>query len=148
MASDELHVAHEVEPGFHRQYTNCRERYGHEGRLCILGEGQLLGRTFPHDLAELVAEGRIDLIEDGARGRKRAGERLAHAEGLAALPWKHESGRHSARIPARFGPERDWARQRCQASAQAGTHQIQTRRGVASRAKSPITATNWSRPGA
>ncbi len=40
--------------------------------------------------AELVAERGIDLVEHLPRDRKGLGQRLAHADRLAALPRKHE----------------------------------------------------------
>ena len=44
---------------------------------------------------ELLAERRVDLVEHRARRREGVGKRLAHADRLAALAWKHESDRHA-----------------------------------------------------
>ena len=49
---------------------------------------------FPDDRGQLLAERGIDLVEHRARRRERIGQRLAHADGLAALPWKYECRRH------------------------------------------------------
>ena len=81
-------------PGFGFQHPHRRERDRHQRRLRVLGERQLLRRPFPHDRAEPVAERGVDLIEYRAGGGKGVGQRLAHADGLTALPWKHECDRH------------------------------------------------------
>src|SRR5260370_1096299 len=71
----------------------------HQRRLRILGERERLGRPVPDHLGELLAERRVDLVEDRACRRKGVGERLAHADRLAALARKYESDRHSCAIP-------------------------------------------------
>ncbi len=45
-------------------------------------------------LREVLAQRRVDLIEHGPRRGMRLGELRAHADGLAALPWKYERDGH------------------------------------------------------
>jgi hypothetical protein len=67
----------------------------HQRRLGVLGQRETLRRSLPHDGGQFFAERGIDLCEHAARHRKRFGKRLAHADGLASLPGKHEGDRHS-----------------------------------------------------
>ena len=46
-------------------------------------------------LRQLLRQRVVDFLEDFARGRERIGQRLAHADGLAALPRKNECARHA-----------------------------------------------------
>ena len=68
----------------------------HQRRLGVLGQRQGLGRAVPDEARQLLAEGVIDLGENGAGFRIGVGERLAHADGLAPLSRKGQSRRHRA----------------------------------------------------
>ena len=103
MAGDERRVALEIDPGLGLQHAHGRKRHRHQRRLRILGERQRLGRPFPHDRGELVAERVVDLVEHRARRRKGVGQRLAHADRLAALARKHEGCRHRPIPPGKTG---------------------------------------------
>ena len=94
-------VALEIDAGFGLEHAHRRQRHRHQRRLRILGQRHAFGRAFPHDGRELVAERRVDLVEDGARRGEGLGQRLAHADRLAALPRKHECDRH----PHPFAPD-------------------------------------------
>src|SRR6266508_3110501 len=95
MTGHELRVARETDARLGFQHSHRRERDRHQCRLRVLGERQRLGRPFPDDLGELLAERRIHLLEDLPRRRKGVGQRLAHADRLAALPREYESDRHA-----------------------------------------------------
>ena len=56
---------------------------------------QLLGRSFRHQPAELLAERLVDLVEDVAGGPAGFGQRLAHAHRLAPLPREDECAHRS-----------------------------------------------------
>ena len=108
MAGDELRVALEIEPGFGFQHAHDRERDRHQRRLGVFGERERLGRAFEYDAAELGAERPVDLVEHGLRGREIVGQRLAHADRLAALAGKHKSCRHAPitfAVCGEFGPK-------------------------------------------
>ena len=60
---------------------------------------------FEDEAAQLLAESAVDLVEDRAGGREIVGQRLAHADRLAALPRKYESDRHAALPHPRFAVE-------------------------------------------
>ena len=94
MAGDELRVARQIHAGFGFQDPHGRQRDRDQGRLRVLGEHHPFRRPLPHDGAEPVAERRVDLVEHLPGRGKGLGERLAHADGLAALPRKHERDRH------------------------------------------------------
>ena len=63
---------------------------GHDRRLRILGELELLVGTFAHQPEQVLAERLVDLVEHVLRGPARIGERRAHADGLASLSGKNE----------------------------------------------------------
>ena len=69
-------------------------RGGHDRGLGILGEDQIAFRPFPHQLRELLRQRVIDFLEHFARGREGIGQRLAHADGLAALSGKKKCASH------------------------------------------------------
>ena len=94
----------EIDAGFRFEHAHRRERNRHQRRLRILGQRQLVGRPLPHDRGELFAERRVDLVEHRARGRESFGQRLAHADRLAALARKHEGCRHCL-ILSQIGPK-------------------------------------------
>ena len=73
---------------------NNRKAYRHQGRLRVLGKGQLGLGALPHQLREILSERCIDFRKDIARSGTGSGKRLAHADRLAALPGKNERNRH------------------------------------------------------
>ena len=99
MAGDEGGVALQVEAGLGLQHAHGRQADGHEGRLGVRGEGELLGRPLPDEARQLLRQGRVHLVEDGPGLRKGLGQRLAHADGLAALARKDECARHDGGAP-------------------------------------------------
>ena len=98
MAGDELRVADKIHPGLGLEHTHRGERHRHQCRLRVLGESDFLGGALPHDRAELVGERRVDLLEHRAGAGEGRGQRLAHADRLAALPREHERSRHFAAL--------------------------------------------------
>ncbi len=94
MAGDERGIALELHSRFRLQRAHRGKRHRQEPRLRVLGEGERLGGALPQDFRELFAERGIDLGEDGPGRRKCIGERLAHADRLAALAGKDECNRH------------------------------------------------------
>jgi hypothetical protein len=95
MAGDEDGVARDVEPGFAFEGAKRGETRRHQRRLRVGGQRQLgLGPLEDH-LRQRFAERRVDLLEHGARGGKRLGERFAHADRLRALPRKRQGRRHA-----------------------------------------------------
>ena len=94
MSCDERGVSPHREAGLSLQYTQGSERDRHQCRLGIFGELQGLSRTIPDNGCQLLAERRIDLVENRAGGRKSLRQGLAHADRLGALPWKSECCRH------------------------------------------------------
>ena len=143
MAGDECGVTLQIDPGLGLQHAHGRERHRHQRGLRILGQRQAVARSLPDDRRQLLAERGIDLVEHRPGRRERIRQRLAHADGLAALPRKYECRRHGPLPPERcprpkFGP-RDYAR----------AHQVKrpgTRSSLAIRPKIPITPAS-ARPG-
>ena len=85
MTGDELRVAREIDAGLGFEHPHGRERYRHQRGLRILRQRQGLGRPFPDDLGELLAERLVDLFEHPAR--RREGLRKALPMPTAWLPW-------------------------------------------------------------
>ena len=94
MAGHEGGVPPDREAGLGLQHPQGGERDRHQGRLGIFGELQGLGRAVPDDGGQLLAERRIDLVENRARRRKGLRQGLAHADRLGTLPRKCECCRH------------------------------------------------------
>jgi hypothetical protein len=68
------------------QGAHHRARDGHQCRLGILSEREAIGGALPHDVGQLLAKRRVDLVEHGARSRESLRQVLAHADELASLP--------------------------------------------------------------
>ena len=100
MAGDEFGVAGEAEPCFGFENADDGERHGHQRRLRVLRQRQRVLRALEDRLAQFFAERLVDFGEDLPRRREGVGERLAHADRLAALPGKYECDRHAC--PLRF----------------------------------------------
>ncbi len=86
-----------------------RERHRHQRRLGILGRASASPTAPPRITCdELLAERLVDFGENRARGGANAlGQRLAHADGLAALARKNQRNRHDT-APGEFRPSRHW----------------------------------------
>jgi hypothetical protein len=80
--------------GLGLQHAQGGERDRHQGRLGIFGELKGFGGTVPDDGGQLLAERRVDLVENRAGSRKRLGQGLAHADRLGALPRKGKCRGH------------------------------------------------------
>src|SRR5260221_3039154 len=104
MAGHESRVARKIDAGLRLQRADGRERRRHQCGVCVLRQRQGLGRPFPDDAGEVLAQCRIDLLEHRACRPKGVGEGLAHADHLAALARKYESERHSLPL-MRSGPK-------------------------------------------
>ncbi len=104
MAGDESRVALEIDAGLLLEHAHRRERDRHQRRLRVFGQRQRIRRTVPDDVAEPLAQRRIDFFENPPRRRKRLGQGLAHADGLTALAGKNKRGRHmpDARLQTRI----------------------------------------------
>ena len=94
MAGDETRVARDVEPGFRLENAGRGETDRHQRGLRIGGQRQLGLGTLEHQPGQILPERAVDLGEDLPRRRIGLGERLAHADRLRPLPWKHESRQH------------------------------------------------------
>ena len=67
-----------------------------DGRLGVLGAGQLILGSLEGDLAERVSEDLVGLAESGLGLWKRGGEVLAHADHLGSLSGEEKRGLHVA----------------------------------------------------
>ena len=67
----------------------------HQGRLGVLGQGQIRLRPLEHEPAQALAQRIVDLLEDEARRAEGLGERTPHADGLGSLAREDEAGGHS-----------------------------------------------------
>ena len=107
MTGDEADAVFEREPLLGFQRAQCRERYRHQGRLGIFGQGELILGPLPHHLGQRLTERLIDLGKHGARRRVGLGELGAHADRLAPLPGKNEGNAHLVDwiSAAKVGPE-------------------------------------------
>ena len=66
----------------------------HDRGLRVFGEHEIALRPFPHQPREFLRQRVVDFLEHFARGRERIGQRLAHADRLAALSGKNECASH------------------------------------------------------
>ena len=69
-------------------------RRRHDRGLGVFGEDEIALRAFPHQLGQLLGQRVVDFLEDLARGRESIGERLAHADRLAALAGEKKCASH------------------------------------------------------
>ncbi len=92
---DERHLIPEREALLGLENAHDGHGYRHQRRLSVFGKGERLLGPVPHDLGEVLRQRRVDFLEHRAGRGKRFGERLAHADVLAALPWKYESPCHA-----------------------------------------------------
>src|SRR2546423_458144 len=72
------------------RHSGCEHR-----RLCALGAVERLLRTFAHELPQIKAEYSGSLVEGGANGTLRGGERPEHPDRLRALAGEHERKGHA-----------------------------------------------------
>ena len=73
------------------QHARRRHAYGHDGRLRVLGQPQILFRPLETEPRKREAERRVGLGEGLCRDRKTLGKIAAHANGLRTLPRKEKS---------------------------------------------------------
>ena len=71
------------------------EADGHQGRLSVLGEGEVGLRSLAHEAGEVLAQGLVHGLEHLAGGGEGFGQLGAHADGLAALSGKEEGESHA-----------------------------------------------------
>jgi hypothetical protein len=75
------------------------EAHRHQGRLSVLGEGELGLRTLPHEAEQGLAEDLVHLLEHLARRGEGLGQGRSHADDLAALARKNKGEAHSCSFP-------------------------------------------------
>ena len=93
----------------HPQGRNCIR---HNRGLCVFGQRQVAFRPFAHQLEKILPQRVVNLLKHGARGDACFGERLAHANGLAALSRKNECAHMCSRLSF-FLANRLWRGARC-----------------------------------
>ncbi len=93
MPSDEGGLG-DLDPELGLQGADDSQAHAHQGRLGVLGEGQVFGGPFAHQLGEVLPQGLVHLLKSLARGGEGVGELQAHADGLAALARKGEGETH------------------------------------------------------
>ena len=74
----------------HFQNTQGRDGIGHDRGLGIFGQRQVGLRPAAHQPEQALPQRVVDFLKHLARNRARLGQRLAHADSLAALPRKDE----------------------------------------------------------
>ncbi len=94
MTGDEGRLVRESEVTFLFEGADNCKADGHDRGLRVLGERQILLRTFPHQLREVLAERLVHLAEDFARRSERLREFAAHSDRLRSLSRKGEGPRH------------------------------------------------------
>ena len=95
MAGDEGRVFDEIEPAS-ASSTRMAARLTAISAGCALAVSVRSSAGPSHMIVgQLLAERLVDLVEHRPRLRKSLGERLAHADGLAALTGKDECARHA-----------------------------------------------------
>ena len=123
MAGDEGRVPGKVETGLGLEDPHHGKAHGHQGGLGVGRECQIVGRTLPDDGRELLGQRFVDLVEHGPGLRKGFGERLAHPDGLTALPRKDKRALHASSSRKRGGTRIEG--RMCQADAQPGHREMQ-----------------------
>ncbi len=84
----QVHIAVLLKDADHRHADR------HQGRLRILGQGQLLDRAFKHQFREILRERLIHLLKDFAGDGMALRQLLPHTDGLAALAGKYKCTCH------------------------------------------------------
>src|SRR5258706_15797170 len=87
-----------VFPKFVTKNSNGSKRNSHKRGLRIPRERERGLWAFPNGARELLAQRFVHFLKDCASHGKSARERLPHAGGLAALPWKCKCEGHTARV--------------------------------------------------
>jgi len=75
--------------------------YRHQGRLSVLGQGQLVFRAFAHQVEQLLVQRVVDLGEDLAGAGEGVRQCSAHANALAALSGEEKREGHAKRSVVR-----------------------------------------------
>ena len=73
------------------QHFERRDRNGQQRGLGVLGELELVFRTFETQAGNREAQRLVGLLKNAPRGGVRLGKRLAHASGLRALAGEQKS---------------------------------------------------------
>jgi hypothetical protein len=81
------------------QDAHRRQADGHERRLGVLGQGQILDRTFAHEAGQLLAQRIVDLLENLSRRGEGVRQFSAHPDRLTTLAGKEESKTHGGSVP-------------------------------------------------
>ena len=90
VAGDEIALVGQADAAFLLEHAQHRDGIGHDRRLGVFGQRQLILWPFAHDRRELLAERVVDFLEHLARGGAGFGEFGTHADFLAALTGKYE----------------------------------------------------------
>jgi hypothetical protein len=98
----------QVETGLGLQNPDRGKAHGHERRLGVGGERQILRRAFPHDRGQLLGEGLVHFVEHGLGLGEVLGKGLAHAHGLASLAGEYECALHRERNLYCIESARNW----------------------------------------
>jgi hypothetical protein len=99
VAGDKGGMFPEIEAGLGLQNPDRRQAHGHQGRLRVGRQGQLLRRSFPHDGGKFLGESLVHLVENGPGLRKGIGKGFAHSNRLAPLTGENECALHQERNP-------------------------------------------------
>ena len=100
MPRDEIGLLRQADAAFLLQHPQRRDGVRHDRRLRILGQGQFVGGSLNHQAIEMLTQRLVDLLEHLASNGARFGQRLAHADGLAALARKDECT-HMSYLPSK-----------------------------------------------
>ena len=95
MARDIICLFRQAQAAFLFKDAQGRNGIGHDGRLGIFGERQLIFRAFGHQAEQRLAQRLIDFLKHLPRNGTGIGQRLAHADGLAALTRKNKCAHRS-----------------------------------------------------
>ncbi len=95
MAGDEGGLG-DLDAEFRLERPHRRQAHRHQRRLGVLGEGEVLDRTFLHQPEQSLIQRVVDFLEHLAGGREGLGQLGAHADSLAALAGKGEGEAHGS----------------------------------------------------
>ena len=76
------------------QHADDRHADGHQGRLRVFGELQIVRRSFEHQTRQILTERVVGFLKNLFGFGEGGGQRLAHADGLASLARKEEGAVH------------------------------------------------------
>jgi hypothetical protein len=99
VAGDEGGVVSQGKSALRSQDAHNGHRHGHQRRLRVLGQAQVVVGPFEHQLREALPERVVDLLKYLAGGGKGIGQRPAHADLLRSLAGKYECHAHCGMGP-------------------------------------------------